>query len=180
MPTQVESCRAASCRVESRRVVSRQHCQFALFRVSSAAAPRLPAQPGSSQSPFAWWWALRRRAHRRVVHKMRARLRQLRAVSWCESTWRTAWRGLQERSEVFQVQRTDGHATLADGFAAWRGAPPRGDSDHATAYWLRHGIVHLCRAGRAAEARVTRAMHTRARADTPGRPRADHNGDARR
>ena len=55
---------------------------------------------------------------------------------------------VKERSEVFQVQRADGHATFATGFVAWLGA--KTDKNE---YWLQHGIVHLCRAqGRAGEA----------------------------
>jgi hypothetical protein len=48
------------------------------------------------------------------------------------------------------VRRKDGHAMLAEGFIAWRrtATPPEGRApdDEATYYWLRHGILHLCRA----------------------------------
>jgi len=47
------------------------------------------------------------------------------------------------------VQRKDGHAMLAEGFIAWRTPTPpegRAQDDVATYYWLRHGILHLCRA----------------------------------
>ena len=63
---------------------------------------------------------------------------------------------IQERSAEFQVERQRGHATLANGFLAWleaRDATTPADGERNAAYWLRHGIVHLCRAdGRAAEA----------------------------
>ena len=52
-------------------------------------------------------------------------------------------------SAEFKVQRKDGHAMLAEGFIAWRrtATPPEGcaPDDVATHYWLRHGILHLCR-----------------------------------
>jgi hypothetical protein len=37
-----------------------------------------------------------------MASKMRARLRHLRAMTWCENTWRRTWSNLQERSEVFR------------------------------------------------------------------------------
>ena len=57
---------------------------------------------------------------------------------------------IREPSAEFKVQRKDGHAMLAEGFIAWRrtATPPEGRApdDEATYYWLRHGILHLCRA----------------------------------
>ena len=57
---------------------------------------------------------------------------------------------IREPSAEFKVQRKDGHAMLAEGFIAWRrtATPPDGGApdDVATYYWLRHGILHLCRA----------------------------------
>ena len=48
------------------------------------------------------------------------------------------------------MQRKDGHAMLAEGFIAWRTVTPtegrEPDDVAATYYWLRHGILHLCRA----------------------------------
>jgi hypothetical protein len=53
-------------------------------------------------------------------------------------------------SAEFKVQRKDGHAMLAEGFIAWRTVTPtegrEPDDVAATYYWLRHGILHLCRA----------------------------------
>jgi hypothetical protein len=56
---------------------------------------------------------------------------------------------IREPSAEFKVQRKDGHALLAEGFIAWRTPTPpegRAPDDLATYYWLRHGILHLCRA----------------------------------
>jgi len=57
---------------------------------------------------------------------------------------------IREPSAEFKVQHKDGHAMLAEGFIAWRrtATPPEGRApdDEATYYWLRHGILHLCRA----------------------------------
>jgi len=58
---------------------------------------------------------------------------------------------VRERSEIFQVRRSDGHATFARGFQAWLSARSEvpADAVEATAeaqYWLQHGIVHSCRA----------------------------------
>ncbi len=47
------------------------------------------------------------------------------------------------------MQRKDGHAMLAEGFIAWRrtATPTDGGApDEMATYWLRHGILHLCRA----------------------------------
>ena len=64
------------------------------------------------------------------------------------------------RSTEFQVERDNGHAVLARGFVAWLGTladqwaesdAPK-PKDAVTAYWLQHGVVHLCRAGQAARA----------------------------
>ena len=55
---------------------------------------------------------------------------------------------IREPSAEFKVQRKDGHAKLAEGFIAWRtSTPPEGGApDDLATYWLRHGILHLCRA----------------------------------
>ena len=65
---------------------------------------------------------------------------------------------VRERSEIFQVRRCDGHTAFARGFQAWLGAhseaPAEAVEPTAEArYWLKHGIVHSCRAdGMAAKA----------------------------
>ncbi|KAL1530872.1 hypothetical protein AB1Y20_001766 [Prymnesium parvum] len=46
----------------------------------------------------------------------------------------------------FRVQRDEGHRRFAEGFTRWL----QGDANEH--YWLKHGIVHLCRAGRADDA----------------------------
>ena len=71
------------------------------------------------------------------------------AVDWLTGEI-TADSSLKSRSEVFRVERRNGHATLATGFVAWLGGPRSGED---ASYWLQHGITHLSRAeGRAAEA----------------------------
>ena len=71
------------------------------------------------------------------------------AVDWLTGEI-TADSSLKSRSDVFRVERRNGHATLATGFVAWLGGPRSGED---ASYWLQHGIAHLCRAeGRAAEA----------------------------
>jgi hypothetical protein len=71
------------------------------------------------------------------------------AVDWLTGEI-TADSSLKSQSNVFCVERRNGHMTLATGFVAWLGGPRSGD---AARYWLQHGIVHLCRAkGRAFEA----------------------------
>ena len=71
------------------------------------------------------------------------------AVDWLTGEI-TADSSLKSRSDVFRVERRNGHATLATGFVAWLGGPCSGED---ASYWLQHGIAHLCRAeGRAAEA----------------------------
>ncbi|KAL1503550.1 hypothetical protein AB1Y20_012029 [Prymnesium parvum] len=46
----------------------------------------------------------------------------------------------------FLVKRDEGHRRFAEGFSRWL----QGDAKEH--YWLKHGIVHLCRAGRADDA----------------------------
>jgi hypothetical protein len=78
------------------------------------------------------------------------------AVDWLTGEI-TADSSLKSRSDVFHVERRNGHATLATWFVAWLGGPRSGDDAH---YWLQHGIVHLCRAeGRAVEAATVYATH---------------------
>ena len=55
---------------------------------------------------------------------------------------------IAERSKEFVVERGDGHAAFASGFDAWLGGVRAAEAP----YWLLHGVVHLCRAGRVAEA----------------------------
>ena len=55
---------------------------------------------------------------------------------------------VQERSEEFAVERGDGHTAFSAGFVKWLG----GARVEEALYWLSHGIVHLCRAGRLQEA----------------------------
>ena len=62
----------------------------------------------------------------------------------------TADSSLKSRSDVFRVERQNGHAEFGKGFVAWLGGPRSGED---ASYWLQHAIVHLCRAeGRTAEA----------------------------
>ncbi len=72
---------------------------------------------------------------------------------------------VKERSEIFQVERKDGHATLAKGFIAWLETR----TDTSMAYWLQHGIAHLCRAdghdAKAAEVYATDLALLRQRID---------------
>ena len=71
------------------------------------------------------------------------------AVDWLTGEI-TADSSLKSRSDVFCVERRNGHATLATGFVAWLGGPRSGEDAN---YWLQHGIAHLSRAaGRTAEA----------------------------
>ena len=51
------------------------------------------------------------------------------------------------QSEEFNVRRHLGHRSLANGFLAWLETVELNDVklDEVTLYWLRHGIVHLCR-----------------------------------
>ena len=90
----------------------------------------------------------------------------------------TADSSLKSRSEVFRVERRDGHATLATGFVAWLGGPRSGvasstddgtSDDASAAYWLQHGIVHMCRAqgtaARAVEVYATDLAFLRQRLD---------------
>ena len=64
---------------------------------------------------------------------------------------------VKERSEVYRLDRNEGHAALANGFVEWLGKRDPAARNEATdpiaSYWLRHGVVHLCRAnGQAAKA----------------------------
>ena len=78
------------------------------------------------------------------------------AVDWLTGEI-TADSSLKSRSNVFCVERRNGHMTLAKGFVAWLGGPRSGDD---ASYWLQHGIVHLCRAeGRAVEAATVYATN---------------------
>jgi hypothetical protein len=78
------------------------------------------------------------------------------AVDWLTGEI-TADSSLKSRSDVYRMERRNGHATLATGFVAWLGGPRSGD---AASYWLQYGIVHLCRAeGRAAEAATVYATN---------------------
>ena len=78
------------------------------------------------------------------------------AVDWLTGEI-TADSSLKSRSDVFRVERRNGHATLATGFVAWLGGPRSGDD---ASYWLQHGIVHLCHAeGRAVEAATVYATN---------------------
>ena len=56
---------------------------------------------------------------------------------------------VKERSQVYCLYRSDGHTALADGFVDWLVMRDPAASDVATdpvaSYWLRHGVVHLCR-----------------------------------
>ena len=71
------------------------------------------------------------------------------AVDWLTGEI-TADSSLKASSDVFRVERHNGHATLATGFVAWLGGPRSAED---ASYWLQHGIAHLSRAeGRAAEA----------------------------
>ena len=74
---------------------------------------------------------------------------------------------LKSRSAEFSVERGDGHAKLAAGFEAWLGA--RSSDGAIAAYWLQHGVVHLCRAdgtaARAAEVYATDLAFLRQRLD---------------
>ena len=90
----------------------------------------------------------------------------------------TADSSLKSRSEVFRVERRNGHATLATGFVAWLGGPRSGAAsltddgkcdDAIAAYWLQHGVVHMCRAqgaaARAVEVYATDLAFLRQRLD---------------
>ena len=48
----------------------------------------------------------------------------------------------------FHVERGNGHGLFAAGFTVWLGGARAEDAP----YWLRHGVSHLCHAGRAQEA----------------------------
>ena len=90
----------------------------------------------------------------------------------------TADSSLKSRSNDFCAERRNGHATLAKGFDAWLGGPRSGaasstddgtSDDAIAAYWLQHGIVHMCRAqgtaARAAEVYATDLAFLRQRLD---------------
>ncbi|KAL3920741.1 MAG: hypothetical protein SGPRY_005143, partial [Prymnesium sp.] len=55
---------------------------------------------------------------------------------------------LSHGSPHLAMERCNGHGRFADGFMGWLGGRGRGVQE----YWLQHGVVHLCRAGRAEEA----------------------------
>lgn len=83
------------------------------------------------------------------------------AVLWQVVDWLVgevdAASSVKECSAVFRVDRPPGHARLAAGFAAWlaSGLPVGsgdGHIDAASAYWLRHGVLHTCGAGKVAVA----------------------------
>jgi len=70
------------------------------------------------------------------------------AVDWLTGEI-TADSSLKSRSDIFHVERRNGHTTFANGFTAWLGVRTGDDAS----YWLQHGIAHLSRAeGRCAEA----------------------------
>ena len=59
---------------------------------------------------------------------------------------------VKERSEEFAIERRRGHVALAAGAVVWLDAPDEAGDEAAAAYWLRHAVVHLCRAGEGAKA----------------------------
>ena len=90
----------------------------------------------------------------------------------------TADSSLKSRSKVFHVERQNGHAEFGKGFVAWLGGPRSGAAsltddgkcdDAVAAYWLQHGIVHMCRAqgtaARAVEVYATDLAFLRQRLD---------------
>ena len=99
------------------------------------------------------------------------------AVDWLTGEI-TADSSLKSRSDVFHVERQNGHAEFGKGFVAWLGGPRSGAAsltddgkcdDAVAAYWLQHGVVHMCRAqgtaARAVEVYATDLAFLRQRLD---------------
>ena len=69
------------------------------------------------------------------------------------------------RSETYQVERAAGHARFATGCDRWLtsdlggAAVAGGGGEAAVAYWLQHGVLHLCHGGRVATATAAYASN---------------------
>ncbi|KOO23986.1 tpr repeat-containing protein [Chrysochromulina tobinii] len=111
----------------------------------------LPAGLGEGQVDPAWTEAkplveLIAAAREPITVSMAAAL-----LRWDDRQQRSITEGssIREPSAEFKEQRKDGHAMLAEGFIAWRrtATPTDGGApDEMATFWLRHGILHLCRA----------------------------------